>query len=455
MSNIIKYGVAFPHFRIADNILHPRLGRKGKHAVCYTDEDIITLAYQACSNLKIVENIDAILFATTTPVFSDRYHASFLADLLGLPNGIFAIDLGTTPRAGTDALILADKLIKSGVHKNVLVIAVNVNFPPIGNEISTSFGHGAVALIVSNEKGLAEITDSQSFSSAIAEEFIYKGEDVQYDARFARTAGFVTNIGLALKKNNINPTSVNNLIVNSLYAKLAFGQFKKSGFDIEKQLSKDTVTPDFGHTGACHGLLLLINAIESQSGSTVLFDYFNGTNVISLSSQAVIAYPVLKNVHATFLDSYQDYLQLRKQGNFESKSYHSHEMFSSEMLQEREKDNLVYLKGFECVSCGTVYFMKAARCNSCHKTEFKTKQLSKTGTVFTITSEHYFPASFSPTNMVVVDLDGGGRITVQQTDDMFQNENTILKIGDKVSLVYRKMMENDKKPNYFWKCKKL
>ncbi len=85
----------------------------------------------------------------------------------------------------------------------------------------------------------------------------------------------------------------------------------------------------------------------------------------------------------------------------------------------------------------------------------KEVQLAKEGTVYSVTSEYYFPNSFGPTNMVVIDLEGGGRITVQQTDDMYQDESTKIGIGDKVELVLRKMMENDSKPNYFWKCRKL
>ncbi len=99
--------------------------------------------------------------------------------------------------------------------------------------------------------------------------------------------------------------------------------------------------------------------------------------------------------------------------------------------------------------------MKPARCNACHHTPFKQTQLEKPGTDYSITCEYYFPTSITPTNVVVIDLDGGGRITVQQTDDMFPTEEKIIKIGDKVELVFRKMMENDKKPNYCWKCVKL
>ncbi|RKY94430.1 MAG: hypothetical protein DRQ01_02355 [Ignavibacteriae bacterium] len=448
MSYIKEYRVALPEFRISDKTLHPRLGRKGQHAVCYTDQDIITLAFDACQNFT--KDVDAVFFATTTPVFRNRYHASYIADLLGLEQGILAMDFGTSVRAGSDALLMADKLIKSGEYKNILVIASEVYYPEIGKETRAAFGHAAVVMLITDEEGIAEITNTKSYSSALAEDFRYKGEKVQYDARFARNEGFKMNLGLVLKESNINSSDVNQIILHSPYAKNAFGQLKKAGFDIEKQLMKDTVAMSVGNTGACHGLFLLINAIENGQGNIFLFDYLNGTNVIELTNNTIIEFPPIKE--GTQIEAYQDYLQLRKQGKFTARGYESIEMFSSEMISEREKDGLVYLRGYECVKCGTIYYMKAARCNACHQTEFNQKQLEKTGIVYTATSEYYFPNSFAPTNMVVIDLDGGGRITVQQTDDMFPTEENIIKIGDKVELVFRKMMENDKKPNYFWKC---
>jgi 3-hydroxy-3-methylglutaryl CoA synthase len=448
MSYIKEYGVAVPEFRISDKTLHPRLGRKGQHAICYTDEDIITLAFQACQN--VTKDVDAVFFATTTPAFKNRYHASYLADLLELSQGILAMDFGTSARAGSDALLMADKLVKSGEYKNILVIASEVYYPEIGKEIRAAFGHAAVAMIISADAGIAEITSTKSYSSALAEDFNYKGENVQYDARFARTDGFKKNLGLALKESNINASEINQVILHSPYAKIAFGQLKKAGFDLETQLMKDSVAMSIGNTGACHGLFLLINAIENGQGNIALFDYLNGTNVIEITNNTIIEFPSIKE--GTQIEVYQDYLQLRKQGKFTGRGYESIEMFSSEMISEREKDGLVYLRGYECAKCGTVYYMNAARCNACHHTEFNQKQLEKTGTVYSVTSEYYFPNSFAPTNMVVIDLDGGGRMTVQQTDDMFPTEENTIKIGDKIELVFRKMMENDKKPNYFWKC---
>ena len=79
MSYIKEYGIAFSEFRISNKILHPRLGRKGQHAVCYTDEDIVTRAYQASSNLThetLNLKIYRVMFATTTTVFTRWYHYS-------------------------------------------------------------------------------------------------------------------------------------------------------------------------------------------------------------------------------------------------------------------------------------------------------------------------------------------------------------------------------------------
>lgn len=451
MSFIKKYGVALPHYRITDKVLHPRLGRNGQHAVCYTDEDIITLAYQAAENL--CDEVDALLFATTTPVFRDRYHASYLADLLGLEDGIFALDMGTTSRAGTDALVLAENLLKSEPHKNILIVAADVEYPTIGGEVKIPFGHAAIAVLLSNESGIAELRRARSYSSAIAEEFVYKGSKTKYDPRFARTEGFKKNLALVLEQEKINPSSVDHLYLNSPYAKIGFGQLKKAGFDLQKQLRSDDPAKAIGHAGAAHGLLSLVKSLENNKGTTILLDYHNGTNCIEINGD--VATTKSFNGHPVQIDNYHDYLQLRKQGKFEGRGYHGIEMFSSEMMQQREKDTLLRLKGYKCESCGTVYFMKAARCNSCKTDRFTQVKLSKTGTVYSVTSEYYFPNSFGPTNMVVIDLDSGGRITVQQTDDMFPTEDNVIKIGDKVKLVLRKMMENDIKPNYFWKCVKL
>jgi hydroxymethylglutaryl-CoA synthase len=459
MSSILSYGVYLPHYRIAEEVLDPQSNKKGNRAVGYVDEDIITMAYEAardCLKTSTLPDpksaIDGIFFATISPVFSNRYHSSYFADLLDVPKEIMSLDFCATPRAATDALLLANQLVDSGACNNILIIAAEINFSAIGDEAKKSFGHGASALWIGDGKGIAQIESARSFSSAIAEEFIYKNAEIFLDPRFSRDAGFKSNTSAALEKLNIKATDYDALVLNALYAKLAGGIFISKVFS-EKQFAKDRITSAVGYTGVNHALLQLIDTIENGARSILLFDYFNGTNVFSIHSNGkgkTQSSP--SNKIPVNIETYQDYLKIKKVCDFNSAEYKSTDMFTSEIMNDREKQGSVYLHAFECEACGTKYFIKTARCRNCKGDKFTNVPLRETGTVYTLTKEYYFPASFAPITMVVIDLDGGGRMTVQLTDDMYPAEKEQVKIGSRVKLVLRKMMESGEKPGYFFKC---
>lgn len=472
MGNLLSYGISIPRFQIENNILHPRRGRKsGKRTIIFTDEDPVTLALDAAStcleNYRQTQNdntnkeIDAILFASATPVFQNRYHASFLAEMLNLPKGILALDLSASPRSGSDALLLGNHLLSTNKFHKILILAADVFFPSVGDELKTPVGHAGCALLLSDQEGIAGINSVQTYHSFIAEEFIYKGNAVKLDARFGIDAGFKSNLNYTLEKflntYNLKPADFKTVILNSLYAKRAVGLFTKKGFDVETQLLKDSILPQTGFTGVCHSLMLLIDSLQKESGSILLIDYYNGTNIFHIEQTKQISAKIntiedqLKET--ALIESYQDYLTLRKAGNLNSNTQQKQDMFSSDMMLEREKESILHLEGFECKQCGSVFFIKTKRCKKCGCEEFCLKKLKKHGVIFSFTKEHYFPSSFSPIIMAVVDLDGGGRLTLQVTDEMYARDPKETLIGTKVKLVLRKMMENDAKPNYFWKCK--
>ncbi|MFQ5652913.1 MAG: hypothetical protein ACE5IY_23545, partial [bacterium] len=281
MTNLLSYGYSIPRFQIENKVLHPELGKRpGRRTAIFADEDPVTLAFEAASmclaGVAETDDIDAILFASTTPVFRNRYHASFLAGLLDLPAGILAMDLTVSPRSGTDALLLAHHLLQTNQYQRVLLVAADAFFPRIGEELTLSprDGHAGCALMLGAEAGLATIESAQSFSSFVAEEFIYKGATVQVDARFSRAAGFKANLDLALDKFLTNadckPESFGAVILNAMAAQSAAGAFKKRGFEVEKQLFKDSLRAQVGVTGVCHALLLLIDSLEKNSGSVLL-----------------------------------------------------------------------------------------------------------------------------------------------------------------------------------------
>ena len=77
-------------------------------------------------------------------------------------------------------------------------------------------------------------------------------------------------------------------------------------------------------------------------------------------------------------------------------------------------------------------------------------KISDRGEIFTYTREHYipFPPMNPPMGMVVVDMEGGGRLHIQMTD----NEYDEVKIGAPVRLTFRRLFEAGEVINYFWKC---
>lgn len=454
MSFIKSYGISLPNYRIEDNILFTG-GRKGNFkSICFADEDIITMAFDAAEQAlkENADNIDAVFFATNTPVLKDCYHSTFIADLLGINKNVFCLDFIGTDRCGTDALIIANELINSGKYNNILIIAADTGFSSIGDEFAGTNGHSACAVLLSNNNGIAQIENCFNIGSAISEKFIYKNNSIRLDARYSIDAGFKTNMTEVSARISNLKEKTEKIILNSKYSKIAGSVFSKAGFS-ENQFSKDSIAGNLGNTGVVSAFLQLISEIENKTNSIILIDYTNGSNVFFIKNLKTGNENSLSKKLQTFesIISYHDYLKLRKEGNFNSVKYKTKDIFSSEMMNEREKNSFVRMNALKCKKCSTAYFIKTERCKNCKSNEFENVKLSKTGKVFSLTREHYFPVSFQPLTMLVIDLDGGGRVTVQQTDCMYAEKNNV-EIGSKVKLVLRKMMERDSKPNYFLKA---
>ena len=458
MSNIISYGLALPKYRISDETLTAGKPRKSaKRTVVYTDEDVLTLAYEAAfhclENTADSSKPEAVFFSTTSPVFKGRYHASQLSDWLNLPHGLLALDFCSSSRSGTDALIMADRLITAGTIKSALVVASDGSFPEIGNELKDHRGHGACAIVLGTEKGMAFIDFTKSMDSGFADVFNYKTYPVNYDSRFGKDAGLKNDFALALDTwqahlNNKKKASFR-FILNANAAKVLKGQIMKAG--INEQVESDVLLSETGHLGAAHALFRLIDSLKNVGTPHVLFDACNGINIVEYSVQksTKIDWAYYWNL-ADNVRTYQDYLLLRKAAAT-GRDIEVKDMFSSEMISEREKESLIHLRAYRCKKCNSIFYLRTARCKHCHESTFDELTLSRTGEIYTYTNEHYYPASFPPVVMLVMNLDSGGRMTVQQTDDMYkENENLIGLTGE---LVLRKMNEHDNKPNYFWKCR--
>ncbi len=173
-SKIVGTGSYLPEQRVTNDALAKQLAEKGIET---SDEWIVSRSgisarhYAAPGQLSsdmakiaaehaldmaglAVNDIDLIIFATSTPDHVGGFPstASVLQHKLGMKNGAAAMDIQAVCSGFVYAVSVADSFIKSGAHKNVLVIGAEVFSHILDfNDRTTCvlFGDGAGAVVMS------------------------------------------------------------------------------------------------------------------------------------------------------------------------------------------------------------------------------------------------------------------------------------------------------------------
>ena len=173
-SKIVGTGSYLPPNKVSNQALADRLALKGIET---SDEWIVTrsgishrhyadtgvlasdmglLAAQKALEAagKQADDIDLILMATSTPDFIGGFPstACVVQKKLGMKNGAAAMDIQAVCSGFVYALTVADSLIKSGAHKNVLIIGAEVFSRILNFDDRTTcvlFGDGAGAVVLS------------------------------------------------------------------------------------------------------------------------------------------------------------------------------------------------------------------------------------------------------------------------------------------------------------------
>lgn len=100
------------------------------------------------------------------------------------------------------------------------------------------------------------------------------------------------------------------------------------------------------------------------------------------------------------------------------------------------------LAGTMCENCNTSYFPARKFCPKCRrKGKIVPKQFSGNGKIYSFTEVYSGPAGFeleAPYLLAIVELDEGPRITAQIVGASEKD----VKIGDRVEMVFRKIMED-------------
>ena len=147
----------------SDEWIQERTGIKARH-IAAENETTCDMAEQAARKALAVADIDAntidqIIVATTTPDWIFPSTACLLQERLGITNNCAAFDVQAVCTGFIYAMSIADKFIKSGAHKRILVVGADVNsritdWTDRGTCVIFADGAGAVILEASSEPGI-------------------------------------------------------------------------------------------------------------------------------------------------------------------------------------------------------------------------------------------------------------------------------------------------------------
>ncbi|MCB1604461.1 MAG: ketoacyl-ACP synthase III [Xanthomonadales bacterium] len=278
----------------SDQWIQERTGIKQRHVAAegqYTSD----LAYEA--SLKALKasglnkkDIDLIVVGTTTPDLVFPSTACLLQSKLGMKK-IGAMDVNAACSGFIYALSVADNFIKSGTHKNVLVVGAEtltriVNWQDRTTAVLFGDGAGAAVLTASNEPGIlsthihatgnyADLLKTNVGPSVGMNEEIaisMKGNEVFKVA--VTTLGRI--VDETLEYNNLDKSDIDWLVPHQANLRIITATAKKLKMSMDQVI---VTVGDTGNTSAASVPMALDIGIREgkiKPGQTVLLEAFGG-----------------------------------------------------------------------------------------------------------------------------------------------------------------------------------
>lgn len=460
MIGIIGWGGYIPRYRLTGEIFRTAWGTggKGERSVANYDEDAITMAAEAA--LEAISGhdpleVDRLYFASASAPYLEHQNAAIVAAVADLRDDIFTADFGGSVRAGTAALRAGFDAVKSDNAFRVMVVAADLRPASPGDPLERELGDGAAALLIGRDDPVAVFKGFYSTSKVFLDYWRRSGDPFLQsgDAKFIHDEGISRNLPEVLEDlleaMDLSRSDIQTVVFSSPNLALRRALEKALGFEPRQYLS-DPLQARIGDTGSAAVFLDLGVALtRAKPGDKILLlHHGSGADAIlveateqvkrfscSLESQVQKGRP---------LSSYEKYLSFRKILPSEPLNVWS----AFPVLWREEKPNLRLLAK-RCVKCGAVQYPPRQICWQCSGTEMKTQKLNRRGRVFTFTRDYLPPNPDPPTNMVSVDLEGGGRFYGQLTE----LGTAKLEIGMEVELTFRRLHEGGGFNNYFWKVR--
>ncbi len=445
---------------------------KGERSMANWDEDAVTMAVEAARDLLGTDDdrshVDALFFGSTTMPFKDRLNAGIVAAALTLDETVRAVDVASTQRAGTSALLQALTTVKAGEAKHALVIAADHRKTRAASAQELDFGDGAAAVSVGTENIIAKYLGGASLTVDFVDHFRGDGEqfDYNWEERWIRDEGYTKIVPRAVKaalaNAGVNADEIKHFVLPTIFGtKFVETLAKKSG--LAPETARDTLAANCGETGAAHSLVMLVHTLQKDAkpGDKILLLHFGGgcdalifEATDKLSSQSGKRGIVGSLANRQEETNYLKFLTFNGLVEWEKGMRGEQDKKTALTTLYRNEDMLMGLVGGRCTETGVVQFPRSRISVNPNKHTIDTQEpykFAERKAKILSWSADFLSFSMNPPNhygMVV--FDEGGRIMMDFTDV----EQGAVDSGMEVRLVFRIKDFDEKRGfrRYFWKA---
>ncbi|BBY81203.1 OB-fold domain-containing protein [Mycolicibacterium pulveris] len=421
--------------------------RLGRRVVAGYDEDSTTMAVAAASTaLMNRTSPTTVLFATSSPAYADKTNATAIHAALGLPEQVLAADLCGTGRSGFAA-------IRWAAEAGGLALCADVRVGRPGSADEKLGGDGAAGLLFGDGEPIAEVLGTASRT----EEFLDRWRSPhsvtgqQWEERFGAqrysrliraTASDALNAAGLADADHVVLACPNTAIVKRA-ATLVKGQ-------------KSVVTSPIGFSGAADAAIALCAVLDTaEPGDTILvLSATDGCDAMTLRASdrlpgARQPAPVAQQRDGGLAVSALTYLSWRGLVELEPPRRPEPDRVAAPP-SSRSVSWKFGLTGTRCGQCGFVHLPPARVCRRCAVVDrmSPTPVAGLSGTVVTYTVDRLAYSPSPPMVQAVIDVDGGGRCTVEVAD----TEPDALHVGARVRFSLRRLYTACDVHDYFWKA---
>jgi uncharacterized OB-fold protein len=380
--------------------------RGGPIATSGQDEDVVTLAVEAC--LPLLERSggdrpDALVLATVSAPMAEGGVAQTIAEALDLQGPRPVLELGGTLCSGIQGLLVASALLADGCE-HVLLVAADRRRDAEGRAI----GDGSIALLLGAgeaAQGVLTITVGASRTELLRDRWrtqhglgvIEADRSLTTAQRPTPTAGLTRYGVLDAPLPRVGMLGTGHFLLRAIL------DTPETGDDLELEASASGVTQHLTLRGG--------PALARTSASL----------------RARIAAGIDGPIAAT------------------SAADGAFDPYASQARSWRERAMDLRLEGQCDPATGEVLFPPLPSASAAGLVPYR---LARTGRVLTQTRDHVYPVG-GPITMAVIEVDGGGRVYCQSAD------GATLEIGDRVELVLRRLHDGGGLPHYFVKARPI